>query len=126
MQPDPALDNTWNKLVVPLSNDTKGYTVWTTETITHTKGHLVYGKHIAVAAAARNMVQKLEEQSTGNDEVLAQAASAKIGKLFDVTSIWKKSPALPIELTAEVADLMTAFGLVAKHPCNVEYVHKIG
>ena len=34
-QPDPELNTTWNKLVLPISNDTMGYTMTTVEAFTH-------------------------------------------------------------------------------------------
>jgi len=51
-QPDPELNATWNKLVLSISNDTKGYKMTTVEALTHGKGtgRLVYGKHTAMAA----------------------------------------------------------------------------
>jgi len=57
MQPDPELNTTWNKLVLLISNDTKGYKMTMVEALTHCKGtgRLVYGKHTAIAAASRNM-----------------------------------------------------------------------
>jgi len=54
-QPDPELTATWSKLLLLISNDTKGYKVTTVEALTHGKGtdRLVYGKHTAMAAAER-------------------------------------------------------------------------
>jgi len=62
-QPDPELNATWNKLVLLISNDTKGYKLTTVEALTHSKGtgRLVYGKHTAMAAASRNIVQNFLE-----------------------------------------------------------------
>ena len=123
-QPDPELNATWNKLVLLISNDTNGYKMTTVEALTHGKG--TDGKRTAMAATSRSMVQKLHEQSLAKDAGLAKKASEKIRNFFDVTAGWKKSPALPIEFTAEVADLISQPGPVAKHPFNAEYVHKIG
>jgi len=57
-QPNPELNATWNKLVLPISNDTKGYKMTTVEALTHGEGtgRLVYGQHTAMAAASRNVV----------------------------------------------------------------------
>jgi len=127
-QPDPELNAMWNKLVLLISNDTNGYKMTTVEALTHGKGtgRLVYGKRTAMAVASRSMVQKLHEQSLAKDAGLAKEASEKIRNFFDVTAGWKKHPALPIEFTAEIADLISQLGPVAKHPFNAEYVHKIG
>ena len=62
-QPDPELNATWNKLVLLISNDTRGYKLTTVEELTHSKGtgRLVYGKHTAMAAASRNILQNFLE-----------------------------------------------------------------
>jgi len=59
-------------LVLPISNDTKGYKMTTVEVFTQGKGtgRLVYGKHTAMAAASRNIVQKLHEQSLAKDALI--------------------------------------------------------
>jgi len=58
--------------VLPISNDTKGYKMTTVEVFTQGKGtgRLVYGKHTAMAAASRNIEQKLPEQSLAKDALI--------------------------------------------------------
>ena len=89
----------------------------TVEALTHGKhtGRLVYGKHTAMAAASRNMVQKLHEQSTNLDKTRvrncthAYSTHLRVRQDFNLltrtqTMFWlnkKKTHRLDRELTFE-------------------------
>jgi len=78
-------------LLLLISSDTKGYKMRIVEALTHGKGtgRLVYGKHTAMAAASRNIEQKLPEQSLAKDALIDDKIGSRPEKetLTESTSV---------------------------------------